>query len=153
MAAVLGMDRGHKFLSESGEESFRELTQGPLQQDQLDAMGNPYAWAGTAQRGGKQGFASPLKGQITKRGFVSRLPINKQKGTLHNAIFLDGPSGVMKTYRLGSAAPHAKFVLHPKGTALMVPRGLLGPTGELRKRHKAQKQVMVSELRKAHRSV
>lgn len=152
-AAVHAQDRGHKYLAESGEDDFRDLTQGPLKQKQLNAMGNPYAWAGKAQRGGKAGFKSSLKGQITRKGFVSRLPINKQSGKLYQAIFLDGPSGAMKEYRLGSIAPHAKYVLNPKGTSLMVPRGLLGPSGELRKRHKARKQVMIHELRTAHRSV
>lgn len=149
-------ETAHAWLAKEGRADMRSLTQGPLKQDQLDAMGNPFAHSGLvkgAQRGGKRGFKSSLKGQVTAKGFVSHLPINKQSGRLFSGINLDGPAGWNRTYKLFSDAPHAKFVLNPSGTKLMVPRGLLGPTGELRKRHKARKQVMIHELRKAHRSV
>lgn len=147
----------HELLAKFGREDFEDLTKGQIKTKTLRAMGHPFARQRVriqgAQRGVVKGSAGQfknagLKGQVNARGVVKRLPINIQKGTLRRGIRLVYRGGSSREFVLFSSAPHAKYVLHPKGTDLMVPRGMLGPNGELRKRHKARIQTVIDIVRK-----
>lgn len=149
----LGQQRVHRELASQGERDFVGSTGGQIKSKTLAAMGHPFGRMATGGmrnivkgQSGKFGSAG-LKGQVSKKGVVRPLPINVQSGRLRRAITLQGPAGHFSTYRLYSAAPHARFVLSPTGTRKMVARGLLGPTGLLRKRHKARLSALVSVLR------
>lgn len=54
---------------------------------------------------------------------------------------------------VGSNAPHAKFLLHPKGTKFMKPREVMGERkkhgkdGLLRRRHRARVQGYIVSVR------
>lgn len=158
LAAYRDMVLVHKVLAESSRDDFLELTSGPLTTRQLRQMGHPYARTpGGASRGIVKGDAaqwrmgSKLKGQVARSGMVRRLPVNVQTGRLRSSVRLDGPVGGAHTYQLYAGAKHAAYVLSPQGTRKMVPRGLLGPDGVLRKRHKARLQTAVDVARKALR--
>lgn len=146
----------HKIIATSGKRDFLALTSGRISSDTLAKMGHPFGKGSPvagAQRGVKPGsfLKSGKKGQVTRKGLVRRLPINRQSNRLRRAIQLHYRGGRLHLYELYSDAPHAKYVLHPRGTDLMVPRGLLGPDGELRKRHKARVQTYIDVVRKAQR--
>ena len=156
--AKLSFMQAHEYLATEGRKDFQRQTGGPLKKTTLRRMGHPYARAGGtvagAGRGAKAGSYSRrtgLKGQITKRGQVRPLPINIQSGKLRRGIKLDGPNGNQRTYRLYADAPYAKYVLAISGTKRMVPRGLLGPRGHLRRTHLLRKHVMKDSLVSAHR--
>jgi len=159
----------HKLIAQFGREDFYSLTGGVVSTRQLRAMGHPFARGGNgAQRGivkgsisafrastrqgyfqvGKNGRGGFKAGSAVKAsGIVDRLPINRQTGRLQMGIKLDGPVGPKMIYSLYSDAPYAKRVLAERGTARMVPRGLLGPSGVIRKRHKARIQTLISMVR------
>lgn len=161
LAAAANMVKVHEILAKSSEEDFVELTSGTITTRELRRMGHPFARSSSvagASRGIVKGdvkkwrLSSGVKGQITARGMVNRLPINVQTGRLRSSITLSGPTGGQREYRLFAAAPHARYVLSPKGTRRMVPRGLLGPDGVLRKRHKARVQTAIDVVRKTLRT-
>lgn len=161
----------HALVAEFGKEDFYGLTGGVITAKTLRAMGHPFAVSHTgAARGIVRGSISSFKAAnsfgvfgisnrgvkgfksvspISSNGMVSRLPINRQTGLLQSSIQLEGPVGPKNEYSLFSSAPYAKYVLSPTGTPRMVPRGLLGPDGVLRKRHKARIQVLISMVRVA----
>lgn len=149
----LGMTEVHKELATQGREDFHDQTGGQVKSKTLAAMGHPFGRMATGgmrniTKGRAGSFSDAgLKGQVTKKGVVRPLPINVQTGRLRRAITLQGPSGRLKVYKLYSAAPHAKYVLSPTGTRKMIARGLLGPRGLLRKRHKARLSALVDVLR------
>lgn len=149
----LGQQRVHKELATQGERDFVGATGGQIKSKTLAAMGHPFGRMSSGGmrnivkgQSGKFGSAG-LKGQVSKKGVVRPLPINVQSGRLRRAITLQGPAGRASTYKLYSAAPHARFVLSPTGTKKMVARGLLGGNGLLRKRHKARLAALVSVIR------
>lgn len=151
------MRRVHEMLAKEGFKEFKTQTTGTISLKESAALGYLYARRKTALAGSARGAKARvsgvgLKGQIRRSGMVNRLPINKQTGRLHFGIRLDGPSGLQRTYRLYSAAPHAKYALAVDGTKQVVPRGLLGPKGRLRKVHLAMRHTAIDVLRKSHRS-
>lgn len=146
------MRKVHREMAEGGFKDFLQGTSGRVTTRQLRAMGHPFARMRLALPKGAGRFrASARKGQITRSGAVRTLPINRQDGSLRRAIKLRGPSGSLSTFRLFSDAPHAKYVLSPTGTRFMVPRGLLGPLGLLRKRHKARAAALIDVVRRSQR--
>lgn len=150
------MRKVHDILATSGHRDFLSQTSGRIAEKTLAAMGHPFAknsaLAG-AQRGirsgtGKQFMRAGKKGQVRRNGVVNRLPINRQTGKLRRGIRLVGPArNRQRTYELASHVPYAKYVLSLTGTRYMVPRGLLGPNGVLRKRHKARVQTHIDVVR------
>jgi hypothetical protein len=87
---------------------------------------------------GKPGQVSWVRGgsgeKITPKQ-INLLPINIQSGSLRKGIRFIGPEGKRMVYQLYSTSRSATQVLALEGTKYMVPRGLLGPNGELRRRH------------------
>lgn len=155
---VANINQAHTVLATQGKRDFQALTSGGLKAKTLRAMGHPYAKTGGAVPGAARGITSDgnwkkagYKKQVSKSGMVRRLPINIQTGRLRGQIQLDGPRGSQKTYQLYSRAKYAKFVLSLDGTDRMVARGLKGPQGELRRRHKARKHTMKDILVRSHR--
>lgn len=166
---VLGdMQAVHREMATGGFKDFLQATSGRISTKQLALMGHPFAVntfisarsARARWRAGEMvamGLSSARKGQISKRGMVRDLPINKQSGELRRGIKLQGPSGPGSDFRLFSDAPHAKYVLRPRGTSTMRGRGLLGPDapsggyGLLRKRHTARSAALVDVVRKSQR--
>lgn len=150
----------HKELATRGWKDMRENTRGSLTSKQLRAMGHPFGRiAGAGSNSGGRGIVKNLstvtqgtdKRQVSRKGGVRPLPINRQTGQLYRGIRLDGPTGRSKVYRLYSIAPHASFVLHPDGTRRMISRGLKGPRGLLRKRHRARLAAAVDVVRKQNK--
>lgn len=153
---ILLQEEVHELLASFGHEDMQGQTQGPIKEKSLRAMGHPYARQRVKTPGAARGIVkgeikafrrSAATGQISAKGMVQRLPINSQTGKLRQSIKLAGPRGPQKVYDLAALVPYAKFVLSVNGTRYMVPRGLLGPTGLLRKRHKARVQVLINEVR------
>ena len=161
-ARVIGdMKKVHQMTARGGRKDFRESTQGGVKTDTLRKMGHPFGRirsgnVATGGRGisgdGRRFVGSGIKGQVTRKGVLRPLPINQQTGKLHAAIRLAGPSGIHMEYRLFSSVPYAGFVLAPEGTRYMVARGLLGPRGLLRKRHRARMAALVDVVRKSQSS-
>lgn len=156
--SVIGDQRKvHKIVAESGYRDFLALTSGRISSKQLAAMGHPFGRGG-AVRGGQRGVdpkkwkGTGKKGQVTRNGVVRRLPINRQTGRLRQGIQLAHKGGAVDVYELFSTVPYARHVLAVEGTDRMVPRGLLGPPGELRKRHKARIQEVIDIVRKTQQA-
>ena len=146
-ARVIGdQKKVHQMAARGGRKDFRESTQGGVKTSTLIQMGHPFgrlksgnrSTGGRGIRGdGRRLGSAGIKGQITRKGVLRPIPINRQTGRLHAGIRLQGPTGRMHEYRLFSSAPYAGYVLNPEGTRYMVARGLLGRSGLLRKRHRA----------------
>ncbi len=150
----------HRIMAEDGETDFHDATDGKIKSKQLAAMGHPFGRLSsgdprTGGRGAKDGrkfIGAGIKGQVTRKGVVRPLPINEQTGRLKRGITLTGPLGGRRSeYRLFTTVPYAKYVLRPGGTRKMVDRGLLGPRGFLRKRHKARIAAYIDVVRKSNR--
>lgn len=152
----------HGEIALAGKEDFFDLTRGGIKTKTLRAMGHPFARRGSIIPGGQRGLSQSarksgkflsagIKGQVSAKGIVGRLPINIQSGQLRRGIQLVYRGGSLKVFELFSTARHAKYVLAVKGTDKMVERGLLGPTGELRKRHQARIQTVIDIVRKTQK--
>lgn len=154
MSVIHNQAEVHRRLAHAGLEDFLEATDGPLKKNILRAMGHPYGrGAGGIGRGvTKKKLGSSLKGQVSRNGAIRPLPINVQTGNLRRSIRLTGPRGSTNEYRLAAYAKHARFVLAVNGTRRMIARGLLGPNGHLRKRHKARVAVLVAEVRQRQKA-
>ncbi len=153
-AVVRDINKVHTIIAHDGEQDFKDATTGGVKSKTLAAMGHPFgrlAGGNSGGRGikggGKRFKGAGMAGQITAKGVIRPLPINKQTGRLHAGITLQGPIGRRKEYRLFSSAPYAQFVLRPGGTRFMIGRGLLGANGFLRKRHKARLAALVDVVR------
>ena len=148
------MRDAHNHLAKEGFNDFKEQTTGGLSKRQKRQLGYPYARSARvlniAKLGGYHGVQDGKATQVTARGRVRDLPINIETGRLHAQIRLVSQKGG-DVYELFSAAPHAKFVLALEGTKYMKPRGLLGPRGLLRKRHKARHAGIVLAVRQQQR--
>lgn len=144
--------RATEELATGGFDDFHSQTVGSLSERDLRRVGHPYARKprvlNIQSLSGKRGFAQGKKTQVTARGRVQDLPINRQTGRLKRGIRLQSKRGGLQ-YDLFSDAPHARHVLSPQGTKNMRPRGLLGPKGLLRKRHQARHAGIVMAVRKA----
>jgi hypothetical protein len=145
-------------LAQGGLADFHSQTVGTLTKKDLRRIKHPYArlprTLNVQKLAGKRGYAEGKKAQVSTRGRVSDLPINKQTGKLKRSIKLRRKqAGGAIVYHLYATAPYAKFVLNPEGTKYMRPRGLLGPKGLLRKRHKARHAGIVKALQQAHKSI
>lgn len=156
--AVIGkMESLHREVAMAGREDFEDFTDGGLSTRTLRRMGHPYARSGGAVPGASRGIVgdhkrfkgSGLNGQVKRSGMVALLPINRQSGRLRRSITLSGPKGKSHEYSLFAAAAHARYVLSLTGTKHMKERGLLGPTGPLRKRHKARMHTIKDIVSKA----
>jgi hypothetical protein len=137
-------------LAKGGYEDFKSQTVGGLSTRQLRQMGHPYARSARvlniAKLSGYRGVSQGKRHQITSKGRVEDLPINRQSGKLNRGVRLISKNGGTM-FDLFSDVPHAKFVLALDGTLHMRPRGLLGPKGLLRKRHKARHAGIVQAVR------
>lgn len=137
------------------KQDFQDLTRGQLSEKQLRRVGHPYARRARVlniqKLAGARGQREGKKTQVSARGRIPDLPINKQTGKLHRGITLTSKAGGM-VYDLYSVAPHARFVLAVNGTTHMRPRGLKGPKGALRKRYKARHAGLVAAHRAANRT-
>ena len=165
---LAGLERNimdvHKFMGYEGKKDFIAGTGGSISTRALRTLGHPFAREGAmgtsrftyAKRGEKLARLGTTgkKGQVTKKGVVRLLPINRQTGKLRSAITLDGPMGTNHTLKLYSKVFDGRqWVLHPRGTSKMVARGLLGPVGMLNKRHKARRAGYVDLLRRLNRQL
>lgn len=139
----------HALLAKFGLQDFLEAISGPLSTKQLRNMGHPYAKTSLGPRGALRNGVSPLKGQITRGGYVKPLPVNVQSGELRRMTRLSGPTGRFKEYALGSYAKHAGYVLRPGGTKRMIERPVFD---HVKKRHKARIATLIAEVRKAQKA-
>lgn len=167
------MSRAHRLVAKETFRGFLDVISGLIRQSELDKMGNPFARLGTGMRGVSPRFykkrsiasyressdvlhrrytdgsgKSRLKSQITRRGNIELRPINIQSGLLKKLSNLDGPEGFDQTYKIYSSAPWNKWILSLGGTDLMVPRGVLGKNGWLRRWHRRVKFALIT----AHRN-
>jgi hypothetical protein len=143
----------HRELVRGGKRDAAEATGGAISTKDLKAMGHPFGRVGGQGSGtigrGIQGDRKRFsgkgdKGQITTKGVVKPLPINKQTGKLRDSFFLNGPTGPNHVYDMGFAAPYATFVLSPSGTKRMIPRGYFE---FIKRRHKARKAAAIKVAR------
>ena len=168
---VRNMKTAHYSLAKEMWRVFRDICSGLVKRNELKKMGHPFARLGKdSMRGIKPRFWNSkrkvksyrvsdkvafrrytdsygkkrIKSQITSKGSINPLPINMQKGKLKNRIKLDRPSAYdpSQTYKLYSEATHGKFVLALLGTMYMVARGVLGPYGYLRQKHRELKLAL-----------
>lgn len=160
-------DELHNQIVRGSYGDFLALTSGTLKEKDRRRMGYPYAREGGSglmrglrtQRGSEFRRTNPNAGKITragrqisKKGQVALLPINKDSGELRRGIKLKGPYGRNRRFVLFSEADHASYVLALRGTPNMVARRLLGPDGELRRRHNGRMAVLRKHLRKENGS-
>lgn len=174
---TLTMNEAHEQLAEGGFEDFRDQTKGALKSDQLAAIGHPYkrrtgpldikalkgyrgyqetevrkAADGSVLRTKKGKARTRTTAQVTKGGTVSDLPINIQTGRLRRGIRLQARRiGGTRAFDLYSDAPHARFAIAVDGTKFVRPRGLLGPNGLLRIRHKVRHNALVEPVRRSQK--
>jgi len=174
-AHVHNMERAHDVLAREMKRIFVDVLSGKIKQKVLNKMGNPFARNGPAMRGIDPSFWTAkrtvrayrtsskvayrrytdsygkkrIKSQITAKGAINLRPINVQKGKLRRLVVLESPHFLdgSRTYKLYSLAAHNKHVLAVMGTLLMVARGVLGPKGYLRQKHKE----LIVALRTAHK--
>lgn len=146
----------------TAKEGFKDelsATSGRLSYRDLARMGHPYGRLNGPNSMGRGlltkknpsvfGGMGKYGKQITRKGVVRSLPINKHTGELRrNMRLTSGRNG--REYDLFVARPDRNYVLLPTGTRKMIGRGLLGPTGLLRKRHRARMAAYVEFLRKQH---
>jgi hypothetical protein len=152
----------HKIRVEGLVFDHNQLTSGRVPTKALRKMGHPFgrqggAGSATGMRG-IQGDAKRFqgigkKGQISAKGVLSPLPINRQKGKLRQRFFVQDRKNET---RMGYRANPANAVLSPTGTSKMVARGFYSHTpdgltnpGELRKRDRAR----VKGIRLAGRNI
>lgn len=173
-SVTLTMGEAHKELAKGGQSDFLSQTVGTLSEKQLRQIGHPYARSArvlsidklkgykgleenevqfdrdgvrmTGKRGTKR------KTQVSAKGRVSDLPINRQTGKLRRGVtLLKRVTGGHPTYDLYTGVTYAKYVLALDGTRYMRPRGLLGPNGLLRRRHRARHSALVDPVRRSMR--
>lgn len=175
-------ESAHKELCAGGEQDHRDYTSGSISTKQLAAMGHPFGRTGGQGSGtvgrGIQGSKAKFKGvgsydtlstnkrgvwtagkskQISGKGSVSPLPINKQTGRLQQSFFRTGEAGSTRTVRMGFRIPYASQVLNPNGTKRMIARGFyskgssMAGAGILVKRHKARSAGVVQAVRDQQR--
>lgn len=149
----LTIDQATEELAKGGQEDFHSQTVGRLTTAMLRRIKHPYARRprvlNVQKLSGFRGYQKGKVAQVTKAGRVADLPINRQTGRLKRGIRLTRRKNGSQ-FDLYSIAPHARFVLAVGGTKYMRPRGLLGPTGLIRKRHKARHAGIVLAVRKAN---
>lgn len=150
-----GIKEAHTIIARDGLEDFKEQTLGTVTTKMLRQMGHPFGRSGGAgSNTGVRGVRNPskFKGVKMRKGVLMPLPINRQKSNgLHSSIRQHGPSGATHRFDLYAEAPYAKYVLSLTGTKRMTARGLLGPWGLLRKRHKARLAAYVDLCRRKQR--
>lgn len=164
----LTMHQAHEILAKGGKTDFELQLTGKLTTKMLRQIGHPYARGArvlaihrlngfvgvnenTITKKGKKGTKAS-KQQVSTKGKVSDLPINKQTGKLRRAVQLDKKTGTRGAiYDLYSAVSYAKHVLSVTGTRYMRPRGLLGPKGELRIRYRSRHAATIAPVKRALR--
>lgn len=156
-AAIKGdINQVHTMIARDGKGDFEEQTVGTVSTKTLRQMGHPFGrMGGAGSNTGVRGVNNPsrFKGIKMRKGVLPPLPINRQKTNgLHSSIKQPGPSGATHRYDLYADAPYAKYVLSLTGTKRMTARGLLGPWGLLRKRHKARIAAYVDLMRRKQRA-
>lgn len=156
----------HRDLAEKGSEDLKDATSGTLQERDLVAMGHPYAkrprtyvqLAGSLRKG-KAGIGLVQNGrrQVSRRGAVQTLPINKWSGALQSSIFTVRANRT--EYDVGAGAKHAKYLFKPGGTKYMKDRPVMGDRtkvgrdGVLRKRFRARVQGYLVAIRNYQRGI
>lgn len=171
----ISMKDATRELAHSGKYDFLTQALGTITEKMLRQMGHPFGRTartldltklngfrglqtsetvflkdGTLKRNKNGGLAFRRGAQITARGRVNPLPINKQTGRLARGIQTVAKRNFTE-YDLFSDVPYAKYVLSLTGTSKMIPRGLLGPQGLLRKRYRARHAGIVLGVRMAGR--
>lgn len=148
---VRGMHR--EFVVREAEAFKREILSGPITTKELRRMGHPFArkrmsrrgFERTAMKGGQRLSVKMRHGVVPTVGIaIPRLPINKQSGRLRSGVRLNPVSTHPLSYEIGvGQVPYAKYILSPKGTKKMVPRGV--KAAQL-KRAKAANKVFSAQL-------
>lgn len=154
----------HAEVVRAGLRDHLQLTSGRLSSRTLRAMGHPFGRGTSGKtstatglargivRGSPKSFAGQgRKGQVSARGVVASLPINKQSGGLRRSLRQRGPNGPSQTYEIyfdAGVARYAPLILSPTGTKRMINRGFYV---ELRKRHAARQQGILMRARDAQR--
>lgn len=176
----------HRLAVDGGREDHVDYTGGTVKTRELDAMGNPFGRSGgqgsnTGGRGivrnagkfkgagshtvltgsrsksGQYMIKIRSKSTVSGRGKISSLPINRQTGRMQGSLTVEGPVGSNQVYKVGFAAPYAKFVLSPYGTKKMIARGFyskggsVGGLGVIAKMHRARNRGLILAVKAAGR--
>lgn len=100
---------------------WKRTTSGTTSEATLAKLGHPFGRGATSAH--RQAGGRAQRGSPRGRARIPLLPINRQTGRLHDTLSMvrlrDGEWSVQ------TRAPHAKYVLAPRGTELMVPRGFM----------------------------
>jgi hypothetical protein len=131
----------HKEIAKAAYDDLKgELLTGKVPTKQLRKEGHPFAKNRLKKAGAQK------KGLLAARAL---LPINRQSGRLLGELYLYESLLIgLQSFELASAAPHAKYILDPRGTKKMMGRGvmtghLFGLTepGEIERRWRARKKI------------
>lgn len=129
---------------EIAKEAYRDLKDdlltGKTSSRQLRKEGHPYAKNRLKKAGAQK------KGLMAARPLF---PINRQSGRLLGGLYLYESLLIgLQSFELASAAPHAKYIMDPRGTRKMLGRDvmtghLFGRTtpGEIERRWRARKKI------------
>lgn len=144
----------HEEMVKAGVGDHLRLTSGRVSTAQLRMMGHPFGRGAAGGRGMVKGNLANVRskgrtwrtGQVSARGVIAPLPINKQTGGLRRSLKVSGPSGSERKYSVGFTAPYAALVLAPAGTKKMIDRGFYQ---EVRKSNMARLHGQLQRARDA----
>ena len=128
-------DAGVEAVAEETLRFWQGVTSGTVSTRTLRRLGHPFGRGASAAE--MRGGAKAQRGSPRGRARIPLLPINRQTGALRDTLHIRKirPG----EFSVGTRAPHAPFVLAPRGTDKMVPRGFMrgsrlpapGPAGAL----------------------
>lgn len=148
-AGVQSIDAGLEDVRNGARKDLMDLTNGqPAGKERrkwLKEQGHPFG------RGGSAAQSTPTGAKRNPRGARRRaksLPIGAISGSLRRRII---SKKVGNKLIIGFGAGQSNWVVISGGTKKMVDRGMMGPTGEVRRRVRARLYALRSHFKKANR--
>ena len=147
-AGIKSIDDGLEDVRNGARSDLMELTNGtPSGKDRrkwLKQQGHPFG------RGinSAASTATGAKRNIRGKRRIQSLPIGKITGSLRRRII---SKKVGSKLIIGFGAGQSNFVILPGGTKKMIDRGMMGPTGEVRRRVRSRLYALRSHFKKANR--
>jgi len=175
----LDRNSAHREMVKGGVSDHNAYTKGTVSTEMLKEAGHPFGRKGAGARGIKASVRKKMAGkgsfkawqtdkkgnwsrkstpQISAKGIIKPLPINRQTGDLRRSLRVSGPAGSQQVYRVGFTEKYAGFVLSPRGTKRMVARGFysqgnsMAGMGIIARNHKARQSALVRTLRNRNRN-